>query len=419
MDIKERLRLLDSLQPKKVEAVQPVALEARSSNITSLVDGKIVTNRFGDYFYTIKQYNAGSYHGQIQLSALHDFLGSPLALLDNQPGLCNIDLEKILFIDTETTGLSGGAGTCAFLVGVGYFEGGTLQVAQYFMNDFGEEEALLHDLNEFAAQFEMLVSYNGKSYDLPLLSSRYIYQGIQTQLASMRHFDLLHTVRRLWKQRLPDCSLTTAESHLLKAERQEDIPGHLIPATYFQYLHQKDAGPLLPVFYHNKQDILALVALMVHALKTIAAPVTTGSATADILSIGKVLERSRNFERALALYSAHIESGISKMQRRDMLLRKGFIHKRLEQWNEAATQWEAAIDSAFHPLPYIELAKHLEHRAKDNSKAKGVVEKALKELEILSTLQSTQPWDEHHADLQYRLSRLQRKELLSDSGPEE
>jgi len=412
MDIKERLQLIDKLPRNKNKIVSQQRVDSLPgpANIEQLLGGQMVETPSGRYFCLEKTHPVDYRHGVVPLLSYLESDASLLHLLVNDPEFGAVELEQTLFIDTETTGLSGGAGTCAFLVGVGYFQDSEFRVVQYFMNDFDEEHALMETLAKLVSRFQVIVSYNGKSYDIPLLNSRYIYQGLKSEFQTVRHFDLLHTVRRLWKHRLPDCSLATAEQHLIKNTREGDIPGYLIPITYFDYLRTKDAGPLKSVFYHNQQDILSMVALMAKAMHVLQNPLHHCENGEELLRVGKLYEACRRYGEAGRLYQSHLENGADESNEQELLIRMAYAYKKLNQWNRAVKAWQACVETKrFHPLPYIELAKHYEHRVKDVSAAKKFVDKALKEMMILANLGRRTDWDEYGEDLKYRLQRLERK----------
>jgi len=406
MNIKDRLRQLEKL-PRKQES-KPAA-PSRNLNADARLGGVEISNDFGSYSLIEKKYPVDAKHGIANLFDFIELTPDLLASLDNNASLAEISLRKTLFIDTETTGLSGGVGVFAFLIGVGFYDNDQFILRQYFMNDFDEEAAILNDLKVLAKKYSLVVSYNGKSYDLPLLNSRNIYQGIRAPFDHLLHFDLLHTVRRLWQHRLSECSLATAEKEILQVSRHGDIPGHLIPSRYFNYLKTRDATEMQPVLYHNQQDILSMLCLLALAMQTVRAPSQYCQSAKDRLSVGKTFERCGKPEQAIRLYREAISGNINSDEKNDVLHRTAQIHKKMQAWQEAAKTWERATTTRFHPLPYVELAKHHEHRTKDISKAKSLVDKALSELETVIALRRNHDWEFFRADLQYRRKRLMRK----------
>ena len=191
-----------------------------------------------------------------------------------EPGTLPAQLapEKILYLDTETTGLSGGAGTVAFLVGIGYLTPEGFLVHQYLMRDYPEERYLLENLRGLLTQFDVLCTFNGKSFDLPLLQSRLRMNRMDAACLDKPHIDLLHLARRIWKMRLGRCNLGHLEEIIFGEAREDDIPGSQVPERYFAYLKTGDFSQLTPVLDHNRQDIFSLCRLLTHMATMYAAP---------------------------------------------------------------------------------------------------------------------------------------------------
>jgi len=410
MDIKDKLRKLDSLSHQKTMSIAQ-QVTSPTSNIEQVVAGKSIENEYGSFYLLEKVFPPEYRHGDICISNLLDQSADHLPVIGKNTDFDKIDLSKLLFIDTETTGLSGGAGTCAFLVGLGFFEKRQFRVLQYFMNDFHEEAAMLHEINQFVQEFECLVSYNGKSFDLPLLISRNVFQSMKPPFANMLHFDLLHSVRRLWKHRLTECSLLNTEHQIAHFSRTtEDIPGFLIPQTYFHYLRHKNAVPLKPVFYHNQQDIVAMAALLCKALTTVSNPYETCEHAFDILALGKLLENANQYDESIQLYEAYLRANKTSRFNSRFLFKIAFNYKKRGSFPEAAKIWQKCIQNGrFHPVPYIELAKYFEHKKKDLEKAKKLAGKALAEMSVLQQLNLKPEWVDYKKDLLHRLTRLERK----------
>lgn len=410
MDIKERLQQIDSLQRAHTFATHKRTVPRAESNLEITMDGETVQNAFGAVYRIQKDYPLSYLHGDTKISSLLKMHQSLLALVGKNKDLSEISLNKIIFIDTETTGLAGGSGTTAFLIGVGYFLKKSFRIQQFFMRDFNEEKALLYELTQHIEKFDLIVSYNGKSFDVPLLRTRSILQRMDNAFLKTEHLDLLHAVRRLWKHRLLDCSLSTAEKEITHVERSGDIPGYMIPYIYFQFLHERDARPLGPVFYHNQQDILSMVALLAKALQLFKNPIQKCSDSQEVISICKVYEALGEFENSIELYREYLKTNSERNNRKELLIRIAFNYKKLGRWNDAAVAWNECISAeSYHPLPYIELAKHFEHRERNFSKAKILVKKALSEIEIVDGLNRRVDWGFYRENLEYRRQRLARK----------
>ncbi len=297
--------------------------------------------------------------------------------------------------------MAGGVGTYVFLVGVGYFEGDQFCVRQYFMRDYNEERALLSALNDLLANFKAVVTYNGKTFDLPLMESRYIMSGMKMSLKAPYHFDLLYPARRLWKRRLESCSLSTVEREILKVSRNDDVPGYLIPEIYFRYLRTKDARALKQVFEHNLQDILSLVALVSRMCFLVEDPLNNTEYGMDIFSIGKMFDEEKRYEQSTHYYAEALKHNLAEEEVLEILRLSSFAYKRQGKWEEAEEIWKEIIERSREYIyyPHEELAKYYEHYLKDYQKAERVVEEALNIEESIFQREK----------LQYRLDRIKRK----------
>src|SRR5579883_167805 len=222
--------------------------------------GQEIETPFGRHFETEKLYEAHRRHGSADLGALAEL---PRDFLNELSGgsISQAAPEQWAFLDTETTGLAGVARACAFLIGIGYIASGGFRVRQFFMRGYAEEASVLDAVARCLQQFRVLITYNGRAYDQPLLEARYRCRRARSPFASLRHLDLLHGARRLWKRRFGSCRLVDLENAILGVERHLDMPGALIPCVYFEYLRTRQAAHLLPVFQHNATDILSLACL--------------------------------------------------------------------------------------------------------------------------------------------------------------
>src|SRR5579864_9511656 len=228
--------------------------------IEEIVSGEVIETSFGSHFETERLYERHRRHGSVGIADLADLPESLLAAL-SEGAIAQSRPTRWAFLDTETTGLAGGTGTYAFLIGVGSIDECGFRVRQFFMRDYGEEASLLASLAAYLARFDVLITYNGKAYDQPLLETRYRMVRARPPFARMEHLDLLFGARRLWKLRLDSCRLVDLENQVLGVERHGDLPGEMIPYYYFEYLRTRHAARLLPVFQHNATDILTLACL--------------------------------------------------------------------------------------------------------------------------------------------------------------
>ena len=211
------------------------------------------------------------------------------------------DVRRCLFLDTETTGLSGGAGTVAFLVGVGFVEGESFVVEQYLMRDYGDEPELLDRLAERMQSFDAVCTFNGKNFDLPLLQTRYTMCRMREKWRELEQLDLLYPARRTWKRRIGSCRLANLEAQILGKPREDDLPGSEAPQRFFDYLKTGDFSLLDEVVHHNRQDIETLGTLLAHLCALYAHP-ERESRRDDLFSMGRALENQGELRPARELY---------------------------------------------------------------------------------------------------------------------
>jgi len=286
------------------------------------------------------------------------------------------DIEKCLFIDTETTGLSGGAGTVAFLVGVGYINRGFMTVEQFFMRDYSDEPELLYRLKEIMERFECAVSFNGKTFDMPLIRSRFTMNRMK-DYPELFDLDLLHPARRVWKLRLESCRLSTLEERILGLQRENDLPGSEVPQRYFDFLKSGDMSLVDDIIRHNRQDIFSLGLLLDKLLNVYRDPEKQGYVQ-DLFSLGKALEKQGESAKARELYrlsaiprkalslSALKEGGVAGQANSRLFrlcLRSGDTEGAIATLEQMLSRGQMGI------MPHIELAKIYEHRVKDYRKA--------------------------------------------------
>jgi len=213
----------------------------------------------------------------------------------------SFDIRRCLFLDTETTGLSGGAGTVAFLVGIGFIEGESFVVEQYLMRDYSDEADMLDRLAKRMEQFDAVCTFNGKNFDLPLLATRFTMCRMRERWRDLEQLDLLYPARRTWKLRIGSCRLSRIEEFILGQGRHGDIPGSEVPQRYFDYLKSGDMKLLEDIIEHNRQDIATLGTLMAHLCELYARP-QQDPHKEDLFSMGKALECQGELKPARELY---------------------------------------------------------------------------------------------------------------------
>ena len=372
MDIKEQLAYLRQTVAQTIAATDRRYQSPKPiSFVDDLLSGEVVETPHGRHFELEKLYERYQRHGSYEISDLsewpHDLLHSlSEGLIPAAPP------EKIAFLDTETTGLAGGSGTYAFLIGVGSIDPAGFRVRQFFMRDYNEEASQLHALSAYLARFSVLVTYNGRSYDQPLLETRYTMARARHPFARMEHLDLLFGARRLFRLRLENCRLVNLEAQILGFDRGDDIPGELIPYCYFEYLRTKGANRLLPVFHHNVLDIVSLACLTGIVPEAFRDPenvrVRHG---ADLLGLARWLQVSGRHEEALRMTRRAVDLGLPDQHLFRALFEAGSLEKKLGLEQAALATF---ADLSLSPNPYRvrayeELAKHYEHREKNFSMA--------------------------------------------------
>ena len=303
---------------------------------------------------------------------------------------------KLLFLDLETTGLAGGAGTYAFLVGCGWFDGGVFRLRQFLLADFAAERALLESVAQLTDDVSCVVTYNGKTFDLPLIETRFALQRMQTPFADLAHVDLLHPARRMWRQDDVECRLTYLEQALCGHEREGDVPGFEIPSRYFRYVRSGDARPLQAVLEHNRLDIVSLAMLTARASQLLEDGPSAATTPREAFGMGCLYERAGLLDEALASFRR--SPTVEGVRASAILLR------RLRRYEEAAAAWREVLGARGCPPGYVReateaLAVHHEHRVRDLEGARTFALQAL-------GLQATAARQDA---VKYRLARLDRK----------
>jgi hypothetical protein len=342
-----------------------------------------------------------------------------------------LPLPRIAFLDTETTGLNGGTGTLAFLVAVGYWEEGTSDrfvVEQFLVTDFPQEANQLRAFRELLSRFDAVCTYNGRSFDVPLLRSRFILHRLPPAPLRLPHLDLLHPTRRFWKESLGSVSLKQVELRLLGIDRGPDISGAEIPARFFRVCHGEPMDLLEPVLRHNAQDIASL-ALLVQKLAPIAAdPFTCGQFTDPLewAAVARWLESQRDFGAAAEAQRRAV-AGSSEGVRIGRELKLGQLLRRAGDSAAAQLCWESiqrrGLTLGTAPA-WVELIKFRDRVSKDYTGAMSLLRQARKQVEIrrqLAQLQRSgegERWLALDRELAHREVRLARRLARSNEPPQ-
>jgi uncharacterized protein YprB with RNaseH-like and TPR domain len=413
----ERLRGIVRPAPR----IEPPASDfARASvhtlhadSVAEMLGGAWAESRGQRYVVVERSFSPGYRHGRVPLmDALPPWPRLPLlggGREDSVRGLGG-DEQRLLFIDVETTGLAGGAGTYAFLVGCAWFDGPTFRVRQFFLPSYSAEPAVLDGLSEVAQNTAAVVSFNGKSFDLPLIETRYLYHRMRTPFDGVPHVDMLHPARRLWRPAeegtgpAPGCRLGVLERTLCGVSREGDVPGFEIPARYFAYVRNGDPRPLEPVLEHNRLDLVSLALLTARASQLLEEGPAGARTAREALGLGRLYERAASYDLACEAYRRSTELPCDEIAHADALRSLAVLCRRLRRFAEAAAAWRRALDLRHCPPPIVReateaLAIHHEHRIRDLRAARQF---ALQSLRLEATL------SRQHA-VRHRLARLERK----------
>ena len=438
VDLRERLRKVlgpSRLAPADGQPRGPVAradeARARQRDIQDLVDGSVIEGTLGACFVAEQTLQLDHHHGQERLGRFFDVTDRSLGCLARSAEPLEIDRESVVFLDTETTGLAGGTGTYAFMVGLAYFRGDQLLVRQYFMRHHAEEPAMLAALSQVLGRHEAVVTFNGKSFDVPLLLTRYSANRQRHTVPSEVHLDLLHPSRRFWRESLESCTLATLERKVLGHTRGADVPGWMIPDLYFRYVRGGDPQLMAMVFEHNLHDLLSLVALTCRIGRLLDAPVAVpadhpsasqtdetaaayGRSRSNVLELfaaARIYEDLGLWDEACARYEQALSSGRAVDLRARVASRLAALCKRAGRHERAIELWRRLASLGLTGCePYVELAKHFEHRLHDYDAALEVVEEALALVEI-QELRRRPGAQSEHAELEHRRTRLHQKRL--------
>ena len=407
----EVLRQLQHLGVRRGGDLPAPAYREASPQRSLPVEGRLVDTGDGTCFVVEGSYTLDHRHGHWPLGAfLQEELGAlvPLAAPgdDFRPSPAGL-----AFLDIETTGLSEGAGTYAFLVGLARLDAEAVHLYQVFMRSPAEERALLQVVAGLLQGVDGLVTFNGRGFDLPILHSRYRMARLPlpwpegpSGRAPRVHLDLLLPARRLFRGRLDSCSLSSLEQHILGVERSFlDIPGWRIPSVYHDYLRGADPGVLVPIFEHNAHDVLSMVTLATGLARFLRDPFGEGGARhgQEYFALGHLYEQQGDHQAAVAAYRAALLLAMPAPARERTWERLSSLLKRDGSWTEAVEIWEALVECpGGHPLyAYVELAKYYEHHHQNLERAESLILRAIDE-------HGTCPQGE---DLEHRLWRVQQK----------
>lgn len=377
-----------------------------------LIHGEDLETDDGKIFLSQESYPLFMHHGTFPLNKALDISPEVLKIVSGDDSLADFDVKNALFLDTETTGLSQSAGSYAFLIGLGFFRDEEFVIQQVFMHHPEDEPALISWLEAFLKRFTALVTFNGKQYDIPLIKTRFLMNGLSFPINQVKHVDLLHIARRLWRLRLRWCNLINLEHRLLEFNRVDDIPGADIPQVYTEYRETANANILAMVFHHNRLDILTMVSLF--SLINEYFKENRDESTlpqADLYSMAKVYRDRHLSNDAISLFQRVIDEQSEPQFRYSAMKDLSLLLKRQGKQNDAVECWKTMTreQSEFDVLPFIELAKYYEHQQKDFSAAIKVCKKCLNQLDNSSKYMNYGQRIQIEEEINHRLKRLNKK----------
>jgi uncharacterized protein len=322
-----------------------------------------------------------------------------------------VDAEQWLFLDTETTGLMGGTGTYPFLVGLAWWEGGGLEVEQLFMREYSEERSVLVALAERLAERPVLVTFNGKSFDWPLLETRFRMTRTMPPPAPRAHLDFLHPARNLWRLRLGSVRLSQLERHVLGWDRGADLVSEMIPRIYLDFVRHGHADPMVPVFHHNQMDLRGLAGVSRRILALLGDEATSQDGL-ELYGVSRICERRGEVKRARKLYERSIASELPAETDRAARTALARLAKRDGDLVLARGLWESALGNSREGYEaYEQLAIYFEHEAREPRQALWIAREALAELRRANQVGMIAPaaYRRTKAQFEHRLARLERK----------
>jgi len=370
--LSDRFSRIAALRPTRPRPSGAELLRAphAEDSLARLLGAGIATNRYGQHVLVRNWFSSPEYSDISDMSLELLSRGRDDAL-SKRTRAALADPSKWLFLDTETTGLAGGTGTYAFLIGLAWWEAGALQVEQFFMRDFGEEHAILHELGARVAERPVLVTFNGKAFDWPLLENRFTMTRSIAVPRLAAHLDLLHPARALWKLRLGSVRLVELERHVLDARmvgwhREDDVLAALIPQHYFDYLRGGPAEPLAAVVRHNQMDLRGLAALVGKIDALLTSNDGDDFESLDLFGLSRYLQRRGDSQRAQSACTQAIGLGLPKEYDAQARRELAQSAKRRGEHEKAAALWHELVKDERNGVHACEqLAVYYERRKKD------------------------------------------------------
>lgn len=350
--------------------------ENEHERAVSQLEGAEVETALGRHWEIDKTWPAHARHGVSDVGALADLSPDLLSALGGQP--LAVPPDRWAFLDTETTGLSGGSGTFAFLIGVGAITPQGFVLKQYFGRNHGEEPSMLDSLTRWLEPFDVIVTYNGKAFDLPLLETRYRLLRTRPPFERLVHVDLLFSARRLWRLALDSCRLQDLEQKILGVERVGDVPGMMIPNLYFDFLRTGDPSPLEPVFRHNAVDVLSLACLTAIVPAAFREPQSLKRG-AEMVGLARWFRNEGRLDDAALLMREALKRNLDEPLMFETLWHLADIERKSGRHAAAVELWLelTTLENPRRAEALTRLAIHFESRARDIPRALHYAEQAL------------------------------------------
>jgi uncharacterized protein len=401
----DRLRgIVQGARPSAVPALAPDAQAIRTGGPSGpppdharaalMLGGAVLERPEGAVIIVDREYRASALHGRLPVgeivSVIHEGREALALMAEAWPAAKGLgampggtDVPPLLFLDLETTGLFGGAGTQAFLIGCAAIDGDAIHVRQFLLPGFEHERAVLHEVQAWAARHGALCTYNGRSFDAPLVETRFMFHRLPCPLDGMPHLDMLHAARRLWRDRPavagpdPDassCTLGVLEKRIAGLHRVGDVPGYEIPSRYFQFVRDGDARPLEAVLEHNRLDLVSLAAVLARAITLMTRGPEAAATAQEAYGLARVYERAGAFDNAEAALLKTVAMvrriGVDPELHAEALRRLAWLRRRARRAHEAAEAWRELASlprcaAALRREAREALAIHYEHRSKD------------------------------------------------------
>ncbi|MCW5877224.1 MAG: ribonuclease H-like domain-containing protein [Anaerolineales bacterium] len=376
---------------------------AEAVPIESIAQGELRETDFGPAYVIEQLLPAEEPYGQTPLRFPADL--EKVAAWTQDTRVALLPAERFVFLDTESTGVWG-SGTLAFLVGIGRFTEGGFQQTQFFLREPIEERAMLDAVNRTISNEDALVTFNGKSFDIPLLRARYLTNSSPHPFGQLPHVDLLHLARRLWRELLPSRALGDLEASLLGVQRgEEEVPGWMVPQIYIDYLRSGDARPLAGVLYHNSMDVLSLAALLEHLANKLAAPLEASEHHSELHAIGRLYADTGFADEAIDVFQNTLAMDVPAESKHRLQQNLALLFRRRGDYEAALQLWEQAAAEGY-VYAHVEIAKYYEHRAGDVRLALQYTQQAITLVGNGAPQHEQAYWEPL---LVHRLARLERK----------